>query len=152
MKNRTGLSDYGIETSSGVFHAHSWNTKLPIDFTKLMIDNLVDSTLSKLRFCLHPNADELMQVTYLAFKAPYEDRVHKHPHRPEVVIPLIGEALHTTYANDGLVISQRHLVENQPTSASTQPGDWHSMEILTPVFLMVEVGVGPFRSDSTVFF
>jgi len=146
------LFEYGVETSSGVFHAHSWSTKLPTDFTNLMIDNLVNSNLNKLRFCMHPSADEVMQVTYLAFKAPYKDKVHRHPHRPEVVMPLAGEALHTTYGTDGLKISQKLLSEKDSVCLSTEFGVWHSMEILTPVFLMLEIGVGPFKSDSTVYF
>jgi cupin fold WbuC family metalloprotein len=152
LKNRSALSEYGVETSSGVFHAHSWSTKLPTGFAELLTYDLVNSNLNKLRFCLHPGADEIMQVTYLAFKAPYEDRIHKHPHRPEVVIPLTGEALHTTYGLDGLKISQNLISGKDPVCLSTHSGVWHSMEILTPLFLMVEVGVGPFNLDSTIFF
>jgi cupin fold WbuC family metalloprotein len=116
-----------------------------------MIDNLVNSNLNKLRFCMHPSADEIMQVTYLAFQAPYEDKIHKHPHRPEVVIPLTGEALHTTYGSDGLKISQKLLTEKDPTCLSTEIGVLHSMEIISRYFVMIEIGIGPFSVQSTLY-
>lgn len=151
LEHRARLSDFGVETSSGVFHAHSWGTKLPSNFVQLLLRNLEGSDLSKLRFCVHPNPDEIMQVTYLAFKAPYKDRIHKHPNRPEVILPLSGEAIHSCYDSSGIKISQSLLTGNDLRSLSTEVGVWHSLEIMTPFFVMIEIGIGPFRPDSTVF-
>ncbi len=151
LEHRAQLSDFGVEKSSGVFHAHSWSTKLPFNFVQLLLRNLEGSNLSKLRFCVHPNPDEIMQVTYLAFKAPYKDRIHKHPNRPEVILPLSGEAIHSCYDSSGIKISQSLLTGNDLSSLSTEVGVWHSLEIMTPFFVMIEIGSGPFRPDSTVF-
>ena len=151
LEHRAQLSDFGVETSSGVFHARSWSTKLPLNFVQLLLRNLENSDISKLRFCVHPNPDEVMQVTYLAFKAPYKDRIHKHPNRPEVILPLSGEAIHQCYDSNGLKLSQSLLTGNNPSSLSTEVGVWHSLEIMTPFFVMLEIGSGPFRPDSTVF-
>jgi cupin fold WbuC family metalloprotein len=151
LEHRAQLSDFGIETSLGVFHARSWSTKLPLNFVHLLLRNLESSDISKLRFCVHPNPDEIMQITYLAFKAPYKDRIHKHPNRPEVILPLSGEAIHSSYDSRGLKLSQSLLAGNDPSSLSTEVGVWHSLEIITPFFVMLEIGSGPFRQDSTVF-
>lgn len=151
LEYRAELSDFGIETSFGVFHARSWSTKLPLNFVHLLLRSLESSDISKLRFCVHPNPDEIMQITYLAFKAPYKDRIHKHPNRPEVILPLSGEAIHSCYDSSGLKLSQSLLTGNDPSSLSTEVGVWHSLEIITPFFVMLEIGSGPFRQDSTVF-
>ncbi len=151
LKHRAQLSEFGVESSLGVFHAHSWSTKLPLNFVQLLLGILENEDISKLRFCIHPNPDEIMQVTYLAFKAPYKDRIHKHPNRPEVILPLSGEAIHHCYDNSGLKVSQLVLTGNDPSSLSTEVGVWHSLEVLTSYFVMLEIGSGPFRHDSTVF-
>lgn len=116
-----------------------------------MIERAKTNSNRKARLCLHPKADEILQVTYLAFSRPYADRIHKHPHRPEVVIPVVGEARHTSYDHDGRVLESRLLNGANPVAISTEAETWHALEVISVFFVMVEIGTGPFISTSTVY-
>jgi len=85
------------ETMPGVFHAAAWGQPLDENLLELLIEKAKVNSNRKARLCLHPTSDELLQVTYLTFSSPYSDKVHKHPHRPEVVIPIHGIARHSTF-------------------------------------------------------
>lgn len=93
-----------------------------------------------------------MQVTYLAFVAPYEDMVHYHPHRPEVLIPILGEAILSVFDNQGNILTNHIMRGKSGEAFSSESRTWHALKILTSMFVMIEVGLGPFRSDSTVLF
>ena len=93
----------------------------------------------------------MLLVTYLAFIRPYSDKIHKHPHRPEVVIPIRGEARHTTFDNEGKILESRILKGENPVAVSTQMSAWHALEVVSEFFVMVEIGTGPFLETSTVF-
>jgi len=136
--------------SQGVYHAN-WDCLI----MESDIDNLVfwaqglDSRKSRL--CLHENPESLMQVTYLAFVRPYSDKVHKHPYRPEVLIPIRGEAIRRTYSEGLEVESEVTMKSGFGNSFSILPGMWHSLEVVSEHFVMIEIGAGPFTKDSTVF-
>ena len=139
----------GRESLPGVFHALEWGQTINRDVLNLLIDEARKSPNSKARLCLHPDPDQLLQVTYLAFINPYNDKIHKHPHRPEIVIPLFGEAMHTTYDSADVVSKVELLNGDNPVPTTTKQGDWHALEVLSESFVMVEIGTGPFLSTST---
>ena len=139
------------ETLPGVFHAKNWGQSLEEDLLDQLIERAKTNLNRKARLCLHPKADEILQVTYLAFSRPYIDRIHKHPHRPEVVIPVVGEARHTSYDVEGQILESRILSGANPVAVSTQIGTWHALEVISEFFVMVEIGTGPFRQTSTVY-
>lgn len=143
------LSKY--ETKSGVFHANSWGQPLEEDLLEQLIEKARVNPNRKARLCLHPTPDEILQVTYLAFIRPYADKIHKHPHRPEVVIPVLGEARHTSYDSGGSVLESRILNGVIPVAVSTQVETWHALEVISEFFVMVEIGTGPFVPTSTVY-
>jgi len=141
----------GVRRSpQGVFHAN-WDCLI----TESDIDNLVswaqEMNSRKARLCLHENPESLMQVTYLAFVKPYSDKVHKHPHRPEVLIPIRGEAIRRTFSERLEVESEVTMKSEFGNSFSISPGIWHSLEVVSEHFVMIEIGAGPFTKDSTVF-
>jgi len=139
------------ETMPGVFHAHAWGQPLEENLLELLIEKAKINLNRKARLCLHPTFDELLQVTYLAFSSPYSDKVHKHPHRPEVVIPIHGVARHSTFDSEGRILRSQVLDGNNPVANSTQVNSWHALEILSDSFVMIEIGTGPFVSTSTVY-
>ena len=140
-----------VQTKSQVFHSKSWNLTVSEELIEDLINEARKNKSNKARLCLHSSPNEIMQVTYLAFVAPYEDMVHYHPHRPEVLIPILGEAVLSVFDNQGN-ISTNHLMRGKSGEAfSSESGTWHALKILTSVFVMIEVGLGPFRSDSTIF-
>jgi cupin fold WbuC family metalloprotein len=140
-----------IETLPGVFHAINWGQPLEQDLLEILIETAKANINHKARFCLHPNPSELLQVTYLAFTRPYYDRIHKHPNKIEIVIPIHGQALHTTYGSDGKVIGNVKLDGSNPVALSTKLDLWHAVEVLSENFVMLEIGTGPFLPTSTVF-
>ena len=139
------------ETLPGVFHALVWGQDLPEDFMNLLVEKARINPNRKARLCLHPNPSELLQITYLAFCSPYSDKIHSHPHRSEVLVPVIGQAKHTTFNIAAHIISSKIIDGSFPVPISTPKGVWHAIEVLTPSFIMIEVGTGPFLKDSTVF-
>lgn len=147
----TKFREKGIEIASGIFHALNWDS----DFSEKDLEKLFmearRSEKNKARFCLHPVATEVMQVTVLAFVSPYSDLVHKHPHRPEVIFPIRGKATHQTFDQSGASIRNELLDSEHPSILSTAAHTWHTLEVHSPEFAMIEIGTGPFLTDSTVF-
>ena len=139
------------ETKPGVFHAKGWGQSLEDNLLGKLIEEAKVNANRKARLCLHPTSEETLQVTYLAFIRPYSDKIHKHPHRPEVVIPILGEARHTTYDNEGNLLESRILKGEKPIAVSTEMSSWHALEVVSEFFVMVEIGTGPFLETSTVF-
>jgi cupin fold WbuC family metalloprotein len=151
MSNKLKLKDISIQTGPGIFHAIEWGLKLPENLFEELIEVASNHELHKARFCLHPNPEEKMQVTYLAFKAPYADRIHKHPHRPEVLIPLSGVAVHSTFNAHAEIIASQTMDGAKPISFSTPLSAWHNLKVVSESFVMIEIGIGPFISSSTVY-
>jgi cupin fold WbuC family metalloprotein len=105
----------------------------------------------KARLCLHTNPLEIIQVTYLAFCSPYKDRIHCHPDRNETLIPIRGEAILKFY-DDSLQATKAQILNGEkPYAISTTPGVWHGIETQSESFVMVEIGSGPFSSNSTIY-
>ena len=140
-----------IETLPGVFHALQWGEPIEQDLLKILIEIARKNVNNKARFCLHPNPSESLQITYLAFTRPYLDRIHKHPDKIEVVVPIHGQAIHKTYNSAGKVIRNIKLDGSNPVALSTTLGLWHAIEILSENFVIIEIGTGPFLPTSTLF-
>lgn len=140
------------ETSPGVFHARTWGERLEENLIELLIELSKTQPSHKVRLCLHPGPDERLQVTYLAFTKPYSDKIHKHPHRPEVLIPLYGLALHSIFNDNGGVVRKQLLDGTRPVANSTKVNEWHAIEVESEHFVMLEIGTGPFSPNSTIYF
>lgn len=146
------LSQSATETRKQVFHSNSWNLTVDLELILDLISEARKNESHKARLCLHREHSEIMQVTYLAFIAPYEDDIHCHPHRPEVLIPILGEAEARVFDQNGNIISSQVMRGKSGEAFSSDVGTWHSLKVRSPEFVMVEVGMGPFRKDSTIFF
>ena len=138
------------ENSTGVAH---WNWESSIyerDINEL-INWAKHLDTNKARICLHETPRSLMQVTYLAFIKPYSDKVHKHPSRPEVLIPVRGRAIRRVYSEGLELIKEELMKSGTGESFSTSIGEWHSLEVVSEEFVMIEIGLGPFTPESTVY-
>ena len=140
------------ETIPGVYHANSWGEPLEKNLIDLLIEKANFNSNRKARFCLHPDPVELLQVTYLAFSRPYSDRIHRHPHRSEIIIPIHGLARHSIFDHNGRHLSNQILNGDNPIAITTQINLWHGLEVLSENFVMIEIGIGPFVPTSTVYF
>ena len=87
----------------------------------------------------------------MAFAKPYSDKIHNHPHTPKVVIPISGQAKFSTFDFEGKVLSSQILDGASPVAVSLPIGVWHALEVISPSFIKLEAGTGPFLKDSTVF-
>jgi cupin fold WbuC family metalloprotein len=145
------LLSLATETLQGVFHANNWGQEFSEDLLETLIEEAKINLNRKARLCLHPNPNEPLQVTYLAFCSPYSDKIHSHPHRAEVLVPIIGKAKHTTFDSSAMAVSSKVIDGRLPIAISTAKGVWHAVEVITPSFVMIEIGTGPFLKDSTVF-
>jgi cupin fold WbuC family metalloprotein len=139
------------ETTSGVFHANKWGQQLEENLIELLIEKASLNPKRKARLCLHPTPNEIMQVTYIAFCRPYSDQIHKHPHRPEIVIPIYGVALHSIYDHDGMILRSQTLDGENPVASITEMNSLHNIEVLSDNFVMIEIGTGPFMPTSTIY-
>ena len=145
------LIDISFSTGSQIFHCKSWNVEVKDELIAELVEEARINENRKARLCLHPNAQEIMQITYLAFVSPYEDRIHCHPFRPEVLIPIVGEAEARTFDESGKLLKSELMIGGSGHAFSTDSGHWHSLRVKSTEFVMIEIGTGPFRSDSTVF-
>jgi cupin fold WbuC family metalloprotein len=146
------LSEVSVETGKQIFHSKSWSLTVDDELISDLIQEAKKNSNNKARLCIHGNPEETMQVTYLAFIAPYEDRVHCHPQRPEVLVPVIGKAESRTFDNEGNLLTTQIMYGGSGQSFSTEKGIWHSLKVLTDQFVLIEIGIGPFKTDSTLFF
>jgi len=145
------LFDISLNTAKQIFHSKSWNLKVDDELIGDLLLHARQNENNKARFCLHPNSSQLMQVTYLAFIAPYEDKIHCHPFRPEVLVPILGQAEARTFDESGKLLKSELMIGGSGHAFSTDSGHWHSLRVKSTEFVMIEIGAGPFRSDSTVF-
>lgn len=145
------LSQISIQTKPQVFHSTSWDLTIDPELILDLIEEARNNDSNKARLCLHNSPEELMQVTYLAFIAPYEDEIHCHPHRPEVLIPIMGEAEARIFNESGISLKKQLMRGDKGEAFSTNAMTWHSLRVISSEFVMIEVGLGPFKPDSTVF-
>ena len=146
------LSQISTQTKQQVFHSHSWDLTVDEELILELVSEARRSKAKKARLCLHKDPEEIMQVTYLAFISPYEDRIHNHPHRAEVLVPILGEAEARTFDDEGNLLSNKLMRGKSGEAFSSNLGTWHSLKVKSSEFVMIEIGVGPFRPDSTTFF
>ena len=142
---------FAKQTSDGIYHAIKWDVNLPDSFIYDLIEEAKTNISRKARLCLHPDPSELLQFTYLAFASPYKDKIHSHPNRPEVIYPIFGSALHSTFDSKTNLLKSTTLTSEQPVALGTPIGNWHSIEVKSEFFVMLEIGTGPFINTSTVY-
>jgi len=145
------LYDIANQTLPGVFHAKYWGTEISPRLLTGLIEVARKNDNHKARLCLHPTPKEKLQVTYLAFINPYKDRVHCHPDRVEVLLPILGKARYSTFNNNCELLSSELIDGDLSLAICTPKNVWHSIEVYSETFIMLEVGLGPFNENSTQF-
>lgn len=138
-----------VETSPAVFHAKKWGQKISVDFVEELIERAKLSESRKARLCLHPNSKELTQFTYLALIGPYQDKTHFHPLRPEIMIPIKGIAELMFFNHDNEITDSQILDSKYQMPVTIQPNEKHSLKLISENFVFMEIGNGPFTSEST---
>lgn len=137
------------ETKAGVFHSLKWGQVIPETFISELILSAQNNSDRKARLCLHPNPNEITQVTFLALVAPYEDHLHKHPFKPEIMFPILGRAELTIFDENRSKPSVVTLDAENPIPISIEVNTVHALKVLSTNFVFIEIGNGPFASNST---
>jgi hypothetical protein len=143
------LNEIAKESIPGVFHMRSWGLTIPENILDELMVQASKNSNRKARLCLHPSPDDETQVTYLAFVAPYQDRIHKHATKPEILIPILGQAMFHNYGEDGKLKYSSSMNAAKPIAITVPNNCWHSVEVISDYFIMMEVGKGPFTNKST---
>lgn len=140
-----------IQTQPGVFHAPRWGYPILSNFVQWLIKEAEKNPNNKARLCLHPNPNEITQVTFIALVAPYQDRSHTHPYKPEIMIPILGKAILTIQEDSKSAPNLVTLDSENSLPISIQANAVHSLKIVTSHFVFLEIGNGPFTSNSTCY-
>jgi cupin fold WbuC family metalloprotein len=148
--NNEALSAFS-ETKAGVFHSLKWGQIIPETFIGDLIECAKKNSDRKARLCLHPSPKEITQVTFLALVAPYEDRQHKHPNKPEIMFPVLGKAELTIFHDNQSKARVFTLDAENPIPVSIESNTVHALKVLSTNFVFIEIGIGPFNQDSTVY-
>jgi hypothetical protein len=69
----------------------------------------------------------------------------------EVIFPISGRAEYSTYTSIGNFVESKILLGGTSHASTTPRNIWHTIEVLSESFLMIEIGNGPFSNDSTVY-
>jgi len=133
-----------------VFHAVSWGQPITYELIEELICEAKKNLQNKARLCLHPSPESVQQVTLLAFALPYEDKIHKHPGHTEIILPILGRAIYTTFNENREVLNHTSMSSAEPFPLSTPNNLWHSVRVVSEFFVMLEIGKGPFRPESTI--
>jgi len=139
------------ETRHGVFHCKVWGQNIPTNFIDALLVQADKNPNRKARLCLHPTPDDVTQVTFLALVAPYADKLHMHPNRPEIMFPLRGQATIDIYDTRESKPRRLSLDADLPLPISIDSGKLHSLEVVSNYFVFMEVGNGPFTQESTIY-
>jgi cupin fold WbuC family metalloprotein len=148
--NNEALSAFS-ETKAGVFHSFKWGQIIPETFIGDLIECAKKNSDRKARLCLHPSPNDVTQVTILALVAPYKDRLHKHPNKPEIMFPIKGKAELTMLDQNQTKQRVLTLDAGNPVPVSIQANTVHALKVLSNDFVFIEIGNGPFNSNSTVY-
>jgi cupin fold WbuC family metalloprotein len=144
------IHQIATETAPGVFHLKDWGTQISQSILNELMEHAQKNINHKARLCLHPTPKEILQVTYLAFFRPYKDKIHKHPDFITVIKPIFGEAKFSTFGDNGLLLSTTWISGTSFLTISTPINTWHSIEVESETFTMLEIGLGPFSENSTI--
>lgn len=138
------------ETSPGVFHARSWGMTLNIEVLRCLANLAQKRPEGRSRLCLHPSPDSLEQQMVIAIAQGAQDPIHMHPTKRESLLRVSGEAEHVLYSPSGAEISRTRLGDDGCQYVSTPVGVFHSLVVISDVFVFWELAIGPFDKASTV--
>ena len=144
------IHQIAIETAPGVFHLKDWGIQVSQSILDELMDHAQKNINHKSRLCLHPTPEEILQVTYLAFFRPYKDKIHKHPDFITVIKPIFGEAKFSIFEENGLLLDTTWISGTSSHTISVPMNTWHSIEVESETFVMLEIGLGPFGKNSTI--
>ena len=139
------------QTQAGVFHTTHWGQSIPEDFVKDLVREAEQNPNRKARLCLHPSPEDITQVTFIALVAPYRDQFHKHPNKPEIMIPILGKA-ELTIINAESATKKNYILDSESVvPASIESNLIHSLRVISTCFVFLEIGNGPFTTESTLY-
>lgn len=144
------IRTFATETSLGVFHCQSWGMTLDYSVIEALTAEARANSSNRARICMHPTVDDLEQQMLIVMVDNAYDAPHKHPHKREALIPVVGAAEYQTFDNEGIFMDQLLMGEGGVRYVSSPLGVHHRVVLRTPVFAFWEFALGPFTGESTI--
>ncbi len=149
MKQMT-INSIASETSENVFHALSENLSVTSEIVNELI-HLMEQKQKTSRLCLHLSKKSPLHQSIIVTSSKFQNKMHFHPDKLETIYPLQGQARLNLFDSNlkrtgGSLLSTRDIM-----SATIQPKEIHNFEILTDIFVFLEISPGPFTNNSTVY-
>jgi cupin fold WbuC family metalloprotein len=144
------IRSFTKETSPGVFHCHSWGLALDSDIIGALTIEAKANNNNRARICMHPTVDDFEQQMLIVMVDNAFDTPHKHLHKKEALIPIVGAAEYQTFDHEGALVDRLLLGEDGARYVSSPLGVHHRVVLKTSVFAFWEFALGPFTSESTI--
>lgn len=104
-----------------------------------------ESPRLRMNYNFHQSLDELCHRFLNAVEPETEVPIHKHPTKDETFVILRGKVRVTTHRDDGSIIEDVVLCEDEGRYGVNIPkGVWHTIEALAPNSVIFECKEGPF--------
>lgn len=144
------LKRIAIETSENVFHAQYQNVSVTSEIVTELID-LMKTKQKTSRLCLHLSRESLFHQSLIVTSSKFHNKRHFHPDKFETIYPLQGQARLNLFDSKFNRISSLLLSRDSILSTTIQAKEIHNFEILTDIFVFLEVSPGPFTNKSTIY-
>lgn len=144
------LNSIATETSENVFHALRQNLSITSDIVTELIDLMVLKQKTS-RLCLHLSQESPLHQSVIVTSSNFQNKRHFHPDKFETIYPLQGQASLNLFDSSYTRINSLLLSTEDIVSATVQPKEIHNFEILTDIFVFLEISPGPFTSNSTIY-
>lgn len=104
---------------------------------------------SRVRLCLHGGLDEALHQMVIALPKGDYVRPHCHHGKVESMMALEGQADLIFFDREGAKSQRLSLRANQSSLVRIYPGAFHTLQVLSAMFLFLETTTGPFRREDT---
>lgn len=112
-----------------------------------------DSDRLRMNYNIHEAMDEPVHKMVMALQPGTELPIHRHlhPEKKETFIIMQG-AMNVVIYNDNKTVKQRVELSHRSANliAEIEPNDWHTLEILEPDTVFIEVKKGPYIPFSEI--
>ena len=123
----------------------------PLDIEELR-DSTKSAKLGRSRINLHESDESSIHVMLISLLSSSSIGVHMHEDRDEFYFLLEGKVELRFFDETGIcstILLLENPSENLPRTARTPKGTWHSLEVLSPEALLLEITNGPFQPTMT---
>ena len=116
-------------------------TQEDIDFLRA---SALDASGGVARLCLHSDPSALQHDMVVALTTGCQQRIHRHPEKPETLHVIEGTLTVSLFNDDGVLLRREFLSRDQQLLTRIPSGVWHLVQPDTEVSIFHESRPGPF--------